>query len=115
MHRKEISIRNTKRALVLIAAVFAVSTIFVIQARAQPTHEHAAHILPLEHVPSSCDIRDALIRMHVGITHASASLPLQCDISSDIAPPHDRSGELLRDSASHDRLRKIVVRHCHND
>jgi hypothetical protein len=48
MGGKEISMRNTKRALVLITAAFAVSTIFIIEARGQSTHERGPDVLPIE-------------------------------------------------------------------
>jgi hypothetical protein len=48
MGRKEISMRNTKRALVLITAAFAVSTILIIGARGQSTHERGADLLLIE-------------------------------------------------------------------
>jgi hypothetical protein len=46
--RKEISMRNTSRALVLITAAFAVSPIFIFGARGQSTHERGADVLPIE-------------------------------------------------------------------
>jgi hypothetical protein len=48
MDRKEISMRNTKRALVLITAAFALSTIFIIEARGQSIHERGADVLRIE-------------------------------------------------------------------
>jgi hypothetical protein len=48
MGRKEISMRNTKRALVLITAAFALSTILIIGARGQSTHERGADLLLIE-------------------------------------------------------------------
>jgi hypothetical protein len=46
--RKEISMRNTSRALVLITAAFAVSPIVIFGARGQSTHERGADVLPIE-------------------------------------------------------------------
>jgi hypothetical protein len=44
MDSKESQMRNTKRALVVIAAIFAVSSTFFIQTRAHPSAESAAHL-----------------------------------------------------------------------
>ena len=53
MDRKEISIRNSKGALVLITATFAVSTVFIIEARGQSTHERGADVLLIESASSA--------------------------------------------------------------
>jgi hypothetical protein len=51
MYREEISTRYTKRALALVAAVFVVLTVFVVEARAQSAPEYQSDVIaPLEPV-----------------------------------------------------------------
>ena len=51
MSRKEISTRNTKRALALLAAAFVTLTVFIVQARAESAPEYQSEVTaPLEPV-----------------------------------------------------------------
>lgn len=66
MGRKEISTRNTKRALALLAAAFVTLTVFIVEARAESAPEYQSEVTaPLEPVRSGVSADQLLAELDV--------------------------------------------------